>query len=127
MTCSAGLRAATKTPTVRFCAFRTHLFCAPPLPLCYVPAAGVITADHDGCVGHAGGPHGCSGAGAAPPALGDGKRKGRGREWGLFAGFGAAASAGPLQCRDCSRGGAGMVLGMTPVCRAAGGGGCDLV
>ena len=74
VTTSAGLRAATKTPrqdtTVRFCAFRTHLFCAPPLPLCYVPAAGIIAAGHAGCAGHAGGPHGCSGAAQPPPSTG---------------------------------------------------------
>ena len=57
-------------PIWAFCAFRTHLFCAPPLPLCYVPAAGIITAGCAGCVGHTGGPHGCSGAGTAPPSTG---------------------------------------------------------
>ena len=79
----------------------------PPPPLWCGASAGLVTVGCYGPMGHARGPCGCSGAGAAPAALGEGGRKG---SRGAFCGvWGAAAAAERLQHRDHSRGGAGRV------------------
>ena len=66
------------------------------LSLRCVSATGITTKGYDGHVGYAGGPRGCSGAGAAPPALGKEEEKvtkggqtGPNRIWG----WGAAVAS----------------------------------
>ena len=67
------------------------------LSLRCVSAAGIIAKGHNGHVGYAGGPRGCSGAGAAPPALGKGEEKvAKGGQIG-------SGGRGPLQHRNSSQ------------------------
>ena len=125
MTCSAGLRAATKTQQCG--SVLSEPTYSVPLPsLCATfPRPGSLLQIMMGVWAT---PAGRTAA-AVPAQPPQHWVTGRGREeegnGGCLQDSGAAAAAGPLQCRDYSRGGAGMVLGMTPVCRAAEGGGCD--
>ena len=97
---NGGGRAATGAKNTHCARHRPTPRLSPRALRC-VPTAGMVTKGHCGCLGHAGGPRGCSGAVTAPAARGRGGEGGCravfGRVWGVPAGLGGRCSPIPAR------------------------------